>query len=217
MSRARDGGSTETPPRRLLANVRPVIYDQRAPETKADPTAASQRKPWRLDDVPLGDADTLSATDRYVAVDRIDARVVTLAVAPWPTVEPGTGRLDFGPRADRRTVTVSLRSLQASVDRDRAASGQLVRPVRSGDVFLVRGFVQSPARWSLVVDVTRSGRLAAKAALYSTTAPAPRTNELREYGLDRKLADDPGPAAATAPPVDEAEPPPPGPVAYPAV
>ncbi len=194
-----------------------MIYDQRAPEPRADPTAASERKPWQPDDVPLGDAETLSADDRYVAVDRIDARVVTLAVAPWPTVEPATGRLDFGPRAARRTVTVSLRSLQASVDRDRAASGQLVRPVRSGDVFLVRGFAQSPARWSVVVDVTRSGRLAAKAALYSTTAPAPRPNELREYGLDRKLADDRGPAAATARQVDEAEPPPPGPVAYPAV
>ncbi len=194
-----------------------MIYDQRAPEPKADPTAASERRPWRPDDVPLGDPETLSADDRYVAVDRIDARVVTLAVAPWPTVEPATGRLDFGPRATRRTVTVSLRSLQASVDRDREASGQLVRPVRSGDVFLVRGFAQSPARWSVVVDVTRSGRLAAKAALYSTTAPAPRANELREYGLDRKLADDRGPVAAIAGQVDEAEPPPPGPVAYPAV
>jgi hypothetical protein len=196
-----------------------VIYNQRAPETKAGPTDAAERRPWRPDDVPISDAETISAEDRYVAVDRIDARVVTLAVAPWPTVEPATGRLDFGPRRDRRTVTVSFKSLQASVDRDRAASGQLVRPVRPGDVFLVRGFGPSPARWSLVVDVTRSGRLAAKAALYSTTAPAPRANELREYGLDRKLASDRGPADAGvgAAAVDEAEPPPPGPVAYPAV
>ncbi len=195
-----------------------MIYDQRAPEPKPDPTAAAaERRPWRPDDVPLGEAETFSTDDRYVAVDRIDGRVVTLAVAPWPLVEPATGRLDFGPRADRRTVTVSLRTLQASVDRDRAASGQLVRPVRSGDVFLVRGFSPSPTRWSVVVDVTRSGRLAAKAALYSTTAPAPRANELREYGLDRKLADDRGPAAAAGPEADDTEPPPPGPVAYPAV
>jgi hypothetical protein len=197
-----------------------VIYDQRAPEPERDSTKSVKRRPWRPDDAPLGDVDDLTAADRYVAVDRIDARVVTLSVAPWPTVEPETGRLDFGPRDERRTVTVSLTSLQSRVDADRAATGQLVRAIRPGDVFLIRGFAETPGRWTAVVDVTRSGRLAAKAALYSTAAPAPKATELGEYGLDRSLADDPGQASVEGTPEpadDAAEQPPPGPVAYPAV
>ena len=133
-------------------------------------------------------------------------------------MDPETGRLDFGPRSARRTLTASLKSVQTRVDRDRAASGQLIRPIRPGDVFLVRGFGNAPGRWARVVDVTRSGRLAAKAALFSTAAPAPRASELRDYGLDRSIAVDRGPAAAAAADdADETEPPPSGPVAYPAV
>jgi hypothetical protein len=190
-------------------------YDQRPPEPERDVSDTTERRAWRPEDTPSGDSDRDLAKDRYVAVDRIDGRVVTLAVAPWPTIEPVTGRLDFGPRALRSTVTVSLRSLQTRVDLDRRTSGQLIRPVRPGDVFRVRGFGPSPLRWLTVVDVTRSGRLAAKAALYSTTAPAPRADELGDYGLDRKLADDRGPVAAETP--AEPEPPPAGPIAYPAV
>jgi hypothetical protein len=196
-----------------------VIYDQRAPEPPRDASQAEAApQPWQPDDaVGPGAGAAYAPDDRYVAVDRIDARVVTLAVAPWPTVDPATGRLDFGPRRDRRTVTAALRSLQNRVDRDRISNNQLVRPIRAGDVFLVRGFDRSPTRWAAVIDVTRSGRLAAKAALFSTAAPAPRPDELREYGLDRALADDRGPAEALAPRDGDSEPPPPGPVAYPAV
>lgn len=194
-----------------------MIYDQRAPEPTPDAGEPAEPRAWWPDDADVGRRDVPAPDDRYVAVDRIDARVVTLAVAPWPTVEPATGRLDFGPRADRRTVTVSLASLQTRVDRDRLAGGQLVRPVRPGDVFLVRGFATTPGRWSAVFDMTRSGRLAAKAALFSVVAPAPRTSELRGYGLDRGLADDAGPGAPTADGAGETKPPPPGPIAYPAV
>jgi hypothetical protein len=186
-----------------------VIYDQRAPEPVHD--ATTERRAWRPDDAP----DAAAGEDRYVAIDRIDGRVVTLAVAPWPTVDPATGRLDFGPTADRLTVTVSLNTVQARVDRDRRASGQLVRPIRAGDVLRVRGFAPSPTRWLGVVDATRSGRLAAKAALFSTAAPAPRPDELDEYGLDSKLADEPAPVDLDQP--EEPELPPPGPIAYPAV
>ncbi len=187
-----------------------MIYDQRAPEPARDAAEPIERRFWRPVDAPEP-----VATDRYVAVDRIDATVVTLAVAPWPTVEPATARLDFGRRRDRKTVTASLRTLQQIVDRERQAGGQLVRPIRPGDVLLVRGFAPSPRRWSLVVDVTRAGRLAAKAALFSTTAPAPRANELDDYGLDRGLADEAAAPDPDRPP--EAEAPPPGPIAYPAV
>ena len=191
------------------------MYEQRSPEPAA--TSRSDRRHWRPDDEPLRAVEAIADGDRYVAVDRIDARVVTLAVAPWPTVEPETGRLDFGPPQERRTVTVSLTNLQTRVDLDRRANDQLVRVIRPGDVFLVRGFESAPARWSWVVDVTRSGRLAAKAALFSTAAPAPHPAELRDYGLDRRLAADGEPTGATPAPPEEPDETPPGPVAYPAV
>jgi hypothetical protein len=197
-----------------------VSYEQRVPESPADPSDTNEKLSWRPDEALIADSGAFAGDERYVAVDRIDAFVVTLAVAPWPTVEADTGRLDFGPAADRGTVTVSLKRLQARVDLDRAATGQLVRAIRAGDVFRVRGFAATPGRWEQVVDVTRAARLAAKAALFSTAAPAPRADELREYDLDRGLAADAGAGAGLAPDEDEpdeAEPTPPGPVAYPAV
>jgi hypothetical protein len=196
-----------------------VIYEQRAPEASLDPAEQPDRAPWRPDETPLeAAAFRVDPGDRYVAIDRIDGPVVTLAVAPWPTVEPATGRLDFGPRGDRSTAAVPARDLQVRVDLGRVASDQLVRPLRPSDVFLVGGFTADPAEWTRVVDVTRAGRLAAKASLYSTAAPAPLADALPDYGIDRDVAQDRGPAeAAAAEPPDGIEPPPPGPVAYPAV
>ena len=195
-------------------------YEQRAPEASPEPADEPERADWRPEETPLEDPlFRIEPGDRYVGIDRIDGPVVTLAVAPWPTVEPATGRLDFGPRGDRSTAAVPARDLQARVDLDRVASGQLVRPLRPSDVFLVGGLTADPAEWARVVDVTRAGRLAAKASLYSTAAPAPAAEALSDYGIDRDVAEDPGPAqtnAGTEPP-DGSETPPPGPVAYPAV
>ena len=197
-----------------------MSYEQRVPEPQADASDATEKRSWRPDEALTASPGGAAADERYVAVDRIDAFVVTLAVAPWPTVEAETGRLDFGPPGDRRTVTVSLKRLQERVDEERAATGQLVRAVRPGDVFHVTGFAATPARWDHVIDVTRAARLAAKAALFSTTAPAPKADELRDYGLDRRLAADPARGAgagAEADEPDDTEQTPPGPVAYPAV
>jgi hypothetical protein len=196
-----------------------VNYQQRAPEASPEPADQPERGHWRPAETPLEDPTfRIEPGDRYVAIDRIDGPVVTLAVAPWPTVEPATGRLDFGPRRDRSTAAVAGRDLQARVDLDRVASGQLVRPLRPSDVFLVGGLTADPAEWARVVDVTRAGRLAAKASLYSTAAPAPVADALPDYGIDRDVAEDGGPAeAAAAETPDGSEPPPPGPVAYPAV
>jgi hypothetical protein len=196
-----------------------VTYNQRAPEPSPPNGDESSGGPWRPEDSPLENpAFRVEAADRYVAIDRIDGPVVTLAVAPWPTIEPATGRLDFGPRGERATATVTVRDLQTRADADRFASGQLVRPIRPSDVFLVSGFGADPAEWGRIIDVTRAGRLAAKASLYSTAAPAPPADALPDYGIDRDVADDRGPAeGAGAEPPDGSEPPPPGPVAYPAV
>lgn len=195
-----------------------MIYEQRAPEASPEPIDEPGRAPWRPDETPLEEAAfVIGPGDRYVAIDRIDGPVVTLAVAPWPTVEPATGRLDFGPRGERTSATVTARDLQARVDADRVASGQLVRPIRPSDVFLVGGFTPEPASWGRVVDVTRAGRLAAKASLYSTAAPAPPAEGLPDYGIDRDVAEDRGPATAAPEPTESGDVPPPGPVAYPAV
>jgi hypothetical protein len=203
-----------------------VIYEQRSPERRSTAAVEAERPPWRPAEGPFAEGGRAPAAgDRYVAIDRIDDGVVTLAVAPWPTVEPGTGRLDFGHRRDRSTAFLGAATFQARVDRDRAAAGQLVRPIRPGDAFLVAGYDADPEAWAEVVDVTRSGRLAAKAALFSTAAPAPAAADLPDYGLAPEIAEDRGPAEA--PPVATpgaagsgepgGEAPPPGPVAYPAV
>lgn len=202
-----------------------MIYEQRRPERPAATPTDADRRPWRPAESPLADGGREPAPDdRYVAIDRIDDDVVTLAVAPWPTVEPATGRLDFGPHRDRSTAFVGTQAFQARVDRDRAAGGQLVRPIRPGDVFLVAGYVAELQAWATVVDVTRSGRLAAKAALFSTAAPAPAAADLPEYGLAPGIAEDRGPSEAAPATVPGAAgagetggEPPPGPVAYPAV
>jgi len=197
-----------------------MIYAQRDPEPDA-PSAPERRPPWRPPETPLaidgGEwalGDDVLAAARYAAIDRIDGTVVTLAVAGWPTVEPATGRLDFGPSDERRVITVDLVRLQERVDGDRAATGQLVRPIRVGDVFLVIDLAGPVSRWTRVIDVTRAGRLAAKAALFSTVAPAPTADAAADFGLDPdRVAADPKPAGAEPP----GEPPRAGPVAYPAV
>ena len=209
-----------------------MIYEQRAPETPAGPETASDAPPWRPAESPLADPNVaIGPADRYVAIDRVDGPLATLAVAPWPTVEPTTGRLDFGARDQRATVTVPVDALQARVDADRLSADQLLRPIRPSDVFLVSGFGEEPAGWQGVLDVTRAGRLAAKASLYATAAPAPHPDELEAYNLEPRILEEPtGPAPDAAAggvpdgagPGGEAdgegpETPPSGPVAYPAV
>jgi hypothetical protein len=202
----------------------PVIYDQREPEPSGGPARGEAAAPWRPPDTPIATAaaegglvDAALRAASYVAIDRIDGDVVTLAVAPWPTVDPATGRLDFGPAEERRVVTVALPRLQARTDADRVATGQLVRPVRVSDVLLVTGLAGGIDRWGSIVDVTRAGRLAAKAALYSAVAPAPTIDEAAGLGLDpSRIAPPPAPGETPGPAGGE-EPPPAGPVAYPAV
>lgn len=210
-----------------------MIYDQREAEPvptarDADGSERENRPLWRPPDSPVaadaadapGDPELAAA--RYAAVDRIDGDVVTIAIAPWPRVDPASGRLDFGPAGDRRTTTVSAAALGARVDADRRGDaergvpGQLVRPLRVGDVFAVVGLSGAVGRWGRIRDVTRAGRLAAKAALFSTVAPAPLPDRIADYGLAPEHAA-PLPAAPTPAADAGEEAPPPGPVAYPAV
>ena len=149
-----------------------------------------------------------------MAVDRLDDNLATLDVAPWPTVDPATGRLRFEPADDRVELTVSAVTLRRRVDRDRRRHRQLRRPIRVGDVFWVSGFTDRPQDWGSVLDATRAGRFAAKAALLATAAGAPSVDASAAFGLDEAEPVDTGPRPA---PTEPDEPPPPGPIAFPAV
>jgi hypothetical protein len=194
------------------------MYQQRVPEPQADAADAEPpgqpRRLWQPDEAPLADVVLdLDPSARYVAVDHIEGPIVTLAVAPWPSVDPATGRLDFGPLDGRSTMIVDLAALQERADGDRAGAKQLLRPIRVSDVFMVSGMGESPAEWDRIVDVTRAARFAAKAALFATASGAPPAEELEDYGIDEDVGREPDAAAA---PPDEPTPPP-GPIAYPAV
>ena len=206
-----------------------MIYPQReaeptvvAEDDGGVPSAIGDRLPWRPADTPLalvgGDpslTDAILARSHYAAVDQVDGPITILAITLWPTVEPATARLDFGPRAERRVIRIVTARLQSRADADRAAVGQLVRAIRVGDVFLVLGLAGPVARWARLVDVTRAGRLAAKAALFSTVAPAPFEAGAPAYGLaPDQVRRDPDSAPSTDV-ADETAPS--GPVAYPAV
>jgi len=189
---------------------------QRIAEPAPEPDAGQS---WRPDGVPFPDDTPHAGTDRYVAVDRLDEDVATLIVAPWPVVDPRTGRLAFLPDDERTTAVVDVAPLQTRVDRDRGAGrgrGQLARPVRVGDVFWVGGYRLDPAEWERVIDVTRAGRYAAKAAFLATASGAPLPDDAGDYRIAGAESLDPTPPAVQ-PAGEPPAPPPPGPVAFPAV
>jgi len=192
------------------------MEQQRIAEPSPEPESGG---PWRPDGVPFPDDAPQAATDRYVAVDRVDEDVATLVVAPWPVVDPQTGRLAFLPDDARTVAVVEVPALQTRVDRERGAHrgrGQLARPVRVGDVFWVGGYRTDPAEWDRVVDVTRAGRYAAKAAFLATASGAPPPDDAAAYRIAGAERVDPTPPAVE-PPSEPPATPPPGPVAFPAV
>ena len=190
------------------------MYDQRIPEPARDEEAGI---PWRPDGVPFDDDAPDPTLDHYVAIDRIDAAVATLDVAPWPIVDPATGRLRFEPAEARATVVASTSALRRRVDVDRRDLEQLQRPLRPGDVFWVRGMSERPDAWQRVMDVTRAGRFAAKAALLATAVGAPSIEDSGSYGLEGAEMVETAPRPAPSDDEGGDPPPPPGPVAFPAV
>ena len=102
--------------------------------------------------------------DRYAVIDEVIEDVVRLAVASWPEMDDA-GRLRFGTEGSR-DYAYDRGSLQAELDRRREAEHQLKRPLRVGDVFLIQGFSEAdnPPTWHRLVDITKSGRRAARRA-----------------------------------------------------
>jgi hypothetical protein len=103
------------------------------------------------------------AGDAYVVVDEMVEERVRLVVAAWPRLDRD-GRLFFEDLG-RRRGPYAPRTLQALIDRHRAQRGQVQRPLRVGDAFLVRGDASRLGGWEYVLDITRGARAVAKVAL----------------------------------------------------
>jgi hypothetical protein len=111
------------------------------------------------------------ASDAYVVVDAMLEGRVRLVVAPWPRLDRD-GRLHFA-ELGHGVGPYASNTVQALVDRHRAQQGQLPRPLRVGDVFLVRGDPSRLRGWNYVVDVTLGARAVAKVALARAVTPNP--------------------------------------------
>jgi len=135
------------------------MYQQREPPEIPEVAGLWEPRIVRVDEQPIELAP--DAADAYVVVDEIVGSDVLLAVAPWPHQDAG-GRLRFDDRGSE-PHGYSRPELQRELDRHRDAEGQLVRALRIGDVFLVRGFGEL-AGWQRVLDVTGASRQAAKRA-----------------------------------------------------
>ena len=116
--------------------------------------------------------------DAYVVLDEMISDQVRLAVAAWPNVDEG-GRLRFS-GSGSASLAVGHQRLQEEVDRLRESEGQLVRPVRIGDVFLVRGLGGESDDWERLLDVTGAARRAANRA--GVRAVAQSTEEVSQTG-----------------------------------
>lgn len=113
--------------------------------------------------------------DKYVVVDERLYGKVTLAVADWPGSDRG-GRLRFGPSS---AMTVDEKALHRAIAKHRETQGDVDRPLRIGDCFLVRGMKGAPGRWTLIVDVSADAREQAKIALFAAAAPLGSMEDLQ--------------------------------------
>lgn len=152
------------------------MYEQRAaPEEEG-------AEPLGLWAVRVHFADGSSETvlpdveDWYVAIDDLAFGRVVFDAAHWPRVD-GSGRLAYGPAREARVAESS--TAQPVIDGARAEHGQELRPLRIGDVFLVRGpdLSEDIREWRIRGDVTRAARDAAKLALFAAVAPRLRPEE----------------------------------------
>jgi hypothetical protein len=184
--------------------------EQRAGTPRSERARTEQL--WVPDGLPKG--VTPKPTDAYVVIDDLADGVAVLSSAPWPQLDRA-GRLAF-----RTDVTDfpqhfgrSQKSLQERVNelRDKNADPAIAtRPVRIGDVFLIRGFSTHLGEWELLIDVTTQARTAAKIALFGAIAPRVSKKRADQLGLSEA-------APAPSPPPSTGRSVPPGRGAAPAV
>jgi hypothetical protein len=112
--------------------------------------------------------------DYYAAVDDVADGMVVLSVSDWPRLDR-EGRLFWNtPPVE---LVVSGQEAKAIVNAGRSEAGITApdRPIRVGDVFLVRGLPDRHAglgQASLVLDISAAARDAARVALYGAATSA---------------------------------------------
>jgi hypothetical protein len=162
---------------------------------------------WR----PHGLRVAPSAGDIYLVVDELDDQKVVVVAARWPELD-AAGRLRFEDK-DPIAIPTTQETLEKTVRRPGGRRG-LQRPLRIGDVFLVRRqrketdaqlaaalTENDPASWGDFIDITRAAREAAKTALYAAAAPRVTDERAEELGLTKKaLPEEPPPTATIAAP-----------------
>jgi hypothetical protein len=139
---------------------------------------------------PFG--EEVSAAHSYVVVEEVDDDNVTLAIAPWPEVDP-KGGLSFAPEEQRAAAVADRPSLQEALRRrttlleygGRDDSPELAeREIAAGDVFAIEISGPLPEDGDLreageawvggaVVDVTALARNVAKAAMLAALTGSP--------------------------------------------
>ena len=136
------------------------MYQQRAEPRTTDLVGLWEPEVLRADETVIDFVPELG--DTYVVLDELISDQVRLAVSSWPHVDEG-GRLRFSEPGSEPTG-FQRDELQTELDRRRETEGQLPRPLRIGDVLMVRGFGDELGGWERVLDVTGPARKAASRA-----------------------------------------------------
>ncbi len=165
----------------------------------------------------------VDAGDAYLVVEEIEDGRVVFEVSAWPRLDKD-GRLVFV--GDPAEFYADLDAAQTTIDQARLAAGVTgpERPLRTGDVFAVRGLPDRPEdieAADAIWDISLAGRNAAKAALYGAAASTVEEEYAREmvisaeYGEEQEAALEPGQfdvrqqsvigKYATLPPLEEGE------------
>lgn len=142
--------------------------------------------------------------DVYLVIDEEDDKMLVVLAARWPELD-ALGRLHFE-KSDPTVLYVEEASLERAIRRTRRGR----RPLRIGDVFLLRGLAarthaereerlrrNDPSEWGQFIDVTGAAREAAKIALLAAAAPRVSDEAARALGLDKKSKPDPQPRRGT--------------------
>jgi hypothetical protein len=136
------------------------VYQQRAEPRTTDLVGLWEPEILRTDEKVIEFAP--EPEDMYVVLDELISDQVRLAVSPWPDVDEA-GRLRFS-GSGSEPVGFGRDELQTELDLRRESEGQQPRPLRIGDVLMVRGFGEKTEGWDRVLDVTAPARKAASRA-----------------------------------------------------
>jgi hypothetical protein len=103
-----------------------------------------------------------SDSDQYVTVDERVENTIGVVFASWPVVDAYGLRFPSQPEA----AWFDAGDIQTTIDRFRRRAKEMLRPLRIGDTFWVRGFsAESPSEWEDLRDVTSQARAMTKAAV----------------------------------------------------